>query len=216
MYRFNPMLQKTFEEIKQGKIGKVYSVEAEMSCYYAKDKREWLGKLQSGMMQYLGCHLIDLVVRLLGEPKEIIPYNFTTGVDGVASKDVAFAVLKYDNCLATVKSSMLESGGYLRRRLIIHGEKGTMEVRPLEYYTSDSSKISTKRVETKPEDGWLGQGEAKEESNFDRYEGMLSHFYEMIVNKKSGVVSLEEEAKIQRCLLKAGGFDCDFKAQIKL
>jgi predicted dehydrogenase len=216
MYRFNPMLQKTFAEIKQGKIGRVYSVEAEMSCYYAKDKREWLGGLKSGMMQYLGCHLIDLVARLLGTPEEIIPYNFSTGADGVRSLDTAFAVLKYPNALATVKSSMLDAGGYLRRHLIIHGEKGTLEVKPLEYYTSDSSKISTKRVDTTPQDGWLGGGTIAEEKDFDRYEGMLSAFYEMVVNGKQGVVSLEEEATIQRCLLTAGGFDCDFKKKIVL
>ena len=216
MYRFNPMLEKTFDEVKQGKIGRVYSVEAEMSCYYDKDKREWLGGLKSGMMHYLGCHLVDLVVRLLGEPQEIIPYNFTTGADGIVSLDSAFAVFKYPNALATVKSNMLDAGGYLRRHLIIHGEKGTLEVKPLEYYTSDSSKISPKRVATTPQDGWLGVGKTTEEKNFDRYEGMLSAFYERIVNGQKGVVSLEEEAKIQRCLLTAGGFPCDFKKAIKL
>ena len=66
MYRFNPMLRQAFERIQKGEIGNVHSIDAEMSCYYPADKREWLGQFQGGMMQYLGCHMVDLLVRMQG------------------------------------------------------------------------------------------------------------------------------------------------------
>ena len=72
MYRFNPLIRQAFERVKNGELGRVYAIDAEMSCYYNKDKRIWLEQLQGGMMQYLGCHLIDLIVRLQGQPDEIV------------------------------------------------------------------------------------------------------------------------------------------------
>ena len=87
MYRFNPLIRNAFERVKNGELGKIHSIDAEMSCFRPKDKRDWLGFFQGGMMQYLGCHLIDLVVRLLGVPKEIIPLNCSTGYEGTVAKD---------------------------------------------------------------------------------------------------------------------------------
>ena len=75
----NIAVQQMFEKIKSGEIGKIHSIDAEMSCYYDSDKREWLEQFQGGMMQYLGCHLVDLIVRLCGVPDEIIPYNIISG-----------------------------------------------------------------------------------------------------------------------------------------
>jgi predicted dehydrogenase len=216
MYRYNPIVREVFKKVRQGDLGRIYSIDAEMSCYYSKEKREWLGGFQSGMMQYLGCHLIDLVVRLQGVPDEIIPYNSSTTADGVNSKDFAFAVLKYPNGVSTIKSSMLESGGYMRRRFIVNGEKGTTEIRPLEYYAEDSSKIKSKITIFTPEDGWTGVGVQTESETFDRYEGMLLAFAEMIQGKRSREVDLETEALVQRCLLTAGGMPCDFKGKITL
>ena len=212
MYRFNPLIRKAFEKVKNGELGKIYAVEADMSCFYGKEKREWLGNFQGGMMQYLGCHLIDLVIRLQGIPQEIIPYNYATGADGVSSKDVAFALLKYPNGLSFVKSSMLALGGYVKRNLVIYGERGKIEICPLEKYKSGPSTISTKMTEYTPQDGWHGLGKQTESLPFDRYETMLSAFAAMIRGERGYEVDLETEARIHRCLLAACGLPCNYKA----
>ena len=216
MYRFNPLIKQAFERVKSGELGRVYSVTAEMSCHSSKGKREWLEQFQGGMMQYLGCHMVDLVVRLLGVPEEIVPYNYATGADGVKSKDVAFAVFKYQNGLATVKSSMLDSGGYVRRHLIIHGEKGTIQICPLEKFESKPSGISTKMTDYVPQDGWNGLGRTVESGAFDRYEVMLVEFAAMIRGERDLAVDLETEALVERCLLAADGIECDYKGKIEL
>lgn len=212
MYRFNPLIRIAFEKVKNGELGKIYAVEADMSCFHGKEKREWLGNFQGGMMQFLGCHLIDLVIRLQGIPQEIIPYNYATGADGVNSKDVAFALLKYPNGLSFVKSSMLASGGYVKRNLVIYGERGKIEICPLEKYESGLSTISTKMTEYTPQDGWHGLGKQTESSPFDRYEAMLSAFAAMIRGERGYEVDFETEARIHRCLLAACGLPCDYKA----
>lgn len=217
MYRFNPLIRQAFEKAKSGELGRIYSVEADMSCIHGKEKREWLGKLPGGMMQYLGCHLVDLIVRMLGVPDEIIPYNYATGYDGVKSKDVAFAVLKYPNGISTVKTSALDCGGYVRRSLAIHGEKGTIEIRPLEKNEGAPSYISTKATEYHPEDGgWTGYGKETKTDIFDRYELMLTAFAAMVRGEKNYEVDLETEAIVNRCALAACGTVCDYKKSVSL
>ena len=61
MYRYNAAVIKLLQDIKEGKLGEIYSVEAHMSCMHTQQKREWLGTYKGGMMFYLGCHLIDLI-----------------------------------------------------------------------------------------------------------------------------------------------------------
>jgi predicted dehydrogenase len=216
MYRYNPCIMEAFERVKAGEIGKIYSIDAEMSCYYDKDKREWLEQFQGGMMQYLGCHLIDLVVRLQGVPEEIIPYNCASGADGVTAKDVAFAVLKYPDGVSTVKSTMLDAGGFVRRHFSINGEKGSIEIRPLEHYEGGGTMMSTKMTTYVPEEGWHSLGHMQDSGAFERYEAMLLAFATMIREEKAAVVDLETEARVQRCLLAADGIACDYKAEIKL
>ncbi len=217
MYRFNPAIRKAFEKVGRGEIGKTYSIDAEMSCYYDSDKRQWLDGFQGGMMQYLGCHLIDLIVRLQGVPEEIIPYNCSTKADGVQTKDLAFAVLKYSNGISTVKSSMLASGGYVRRHFVIQGENGTIDICPLEKYGEGPSYlISSKTTDYTLEDGWTGAGRTKESETFDRYGGMLTAFAAMVRGERGYEVDLETEARVERCLLAACGLPVDYKKKIEL
>lgn len=132
IYRVNPAVQSVFARAQSCGFGKIFAVNAEMSCRHAFPKRQWLGKLQGGMMQYLGCHMVYLVVRLLGVPEEIVPYNYCTGVEGVTATDAAFAVFRYPRALATVQSCIADEGGFVRRSFTVHGEKGTAEIRPME------------------------------------------------------------------------------------
>ena len=216
MYRFNPILNSVFLEVKDGKIGKVNNIESEMSCYMDHKKRLWLEQFKGGMMQFLGCHLVDMVVRLNGVPDEIIPFNYASGDKGVESLDVALALFKYPNCLATIKSSMIDCGGYVRRRLIVSGSKSTIEVKPLEKYESAPSNISTSMTKYGFEKGWHDLGEHTKSEVFDRYEDMFTQFAMMIRGERGYQIDLELEARIHRCLLTASGIECDYKGKIDL
>ena len=87
MYRYNPAVRKLKKEIEAGKLGGVYSVEAHMDCGHNPAKRQWLHQFPGGMMFFLGCHLVDMICYLQGFPKEVIPYNCSTGYDGVTADD---------------------------------------------------------------------------------------------------------------------------------
>ena len=217
MYRFNPAVQQMFEKIKSGEIGKIHSIDAEMSCYYDSDKREWLEQFQGGMMQYLGCHLVDLIVRLCGVPDEIIPYNIISGVDGVKAKDIAFAVFKYTDGISTVRSSMLDAGGFVRRHLIVNGEKGSIAISPLERFEEKQGgyihALSAVSKQNSLENSWQ-EGKKTDYGVFDRFQSMLAAFAAMVRGERDYEVDLATEARVHRCLLAANGIQCDYKEKL--
>jgi predicted dehydrogenase len=83
MYRYNPMVLELMQQIERGELGQIVCVEAQMSGNQGKKLRQWLPTFKGGQMFYLGCHIIDLAFRILGQPTQVLPLNFATGVEGV-------------------------------------------------------------------------------------------------------------------------------------
>ena len=79
MYRYNPYIKELKEQVKCGELGDIISVEAQMSCIHPASTRQWLDTFSGGMMFYLGCHLVDLILSIQGKPKRVIPLNKCSG-----------------------------------------------------------------------------------------------------------------------------------------
>ena len=105
------------EQIKCGELGEIISVEAQMNCYEPLGV-EMAGRLSGGMMFFLGCHLIDLIYTIQGQPKAIILLNKSTGLDGVTCKDFGMVIFEYDKA-SFAKTSAVEGGGFERRQLVV-------------------------------------------------------------------------------------------------
>ena len=132
MYRYNPAVQKCFELIKDGKLGEIYSINAEMSTYHPKDYKKWLTNFGGGIMYILGCHLIDLIVYILGKPDKITTFLKHTNLDGIDFADNNLAVFEYEKALARVFVSSVEVNGFGRRQFMVSGSKCTVNIYPLE------------------------------------------------------------------------------------
>ena len=80
----------------------------------------------------LGCHVIDLVIGILGKPDRVMPVmqHAATTADGL--RDNMLAVLEYPRAIATVKSSAMEVEGFARRHLVVCGTEGTFHIQPLD------------------------------------------------------------------------------------
>lgn len=218
MYRYNPAVISAMKKIKNGELGKIYSVEAHMDCLHNAEKRQWMGTFRGGMMFFLGCHLIDMIVQIQGIPEEVIPLNMTTGFDGVTGNDYGMAVFKYPSGISFAKTCAAEPGGFRRRQLVICGEKGTIEIKPFEKYIgasgSDQNQV-TGVVETYAEDcwknGWNYTGDYSESEPFNRYDAMMADFAAVVRGDKANDYSYEYELQLHRILLAACGFDVDYK-----
>ena len=148
MYRYNPAVLKLKEDIKAGKLGEIISVEAQMNCTHIIDKRDWLANYPGGMLYYLGCHMIDIVYSIMGDPLEVIPLSCSSGIDDTIAEDFGMAVFKYKNGVSFAKSSAVEIGGFERRGIVVVGTKGTVEIRPIEWKRNVRDDVLIPQVTT--------------------------------------------------------------------
>ncbi|MBR0390882.1 MAG: Gfo/Idh/MocA family oxidoreductase [Oscillospiraceae bacterium] len=210
MYRYNPEIIKVIEDADAGKYGDIYSVECHMSCYHKDEKRAWMANYKGGMMFFLGCHLIDLIYRIQGEPEEVIPLNTVTGINGIdRGEDYGFAVLKYKNGVSFAKTCAAEAGGFLRRQVVVCGSKGTVEVHPIEAYTIEKDNPARYTLTREVCDDiyvWGNDG-VKRKSFFDRYDGMMLSFAQIVKGEKVNPYSLDYELGMYKVLLKACGME---------
>jgi predicted dehydrogenase len=198
MYRYNPAVLKTFEYIKNGDLGEIYSINAEMSTFHPEPYKKWLTNFGGGIMYILGSHLVDLIVYIMGEPKKITPFLKHTELDGVDFADNNLAVLEYDKALCRVFVSSVEVNGFGRRQFMVSGSLGTVNVCPLErptVMTYSDTTIADKTYEdrkiTIPFECDTANG---------RYDDMMRDFYSYILGEKANPFSYEHDYLVQKVL----------------
>lgn len=205
MYRYNPVIAKTIEKAKAGFYGEIFSVEAQMSRLDGRDVKEWLGSFRGGMMFYLGCHLVDLVLQIQGLPEEIIPLNCSTDPDGVGTEDYAFAVLRYKNGISFVKTCASEVAGGERRQLVVNGSKGSMEIKPIEM-GSPREEDKYFAMKTRAFESLKDAASAESISEpFDRYIGMMKAFGQYVRGEKENPYTIDYELELFKAILKCCG-----------
>ena len=204
MYRFNPEVRTALERVKSGELGKIYSVEAHMSCKHTKEVREWLDNFPGGMLFFLGCHLIDLIYQIQGEPIAVYPLSCSTNTEGVHTKDYGMVVFQYQNGVSFAKTCASEHGGFLRRQLVICGEKGTIEIKPLEVSAQGGQYTVTTECYAIDEKKWSDPWDTTQTDIYDRYDDMMKNFAE-IVRGKENPYSYDYELNLSKLLLKACG-----------
>ena len=209
MYRFNPALREFEERYKAGEFGDILYVNAEMSCYHKPWKRNWLANYPGGMMYFLGCHLVDLIYRLQGEPLEVIPMNAKSGLDGATGIDNAFAAFRYPKGTSFARTSATERGGYRRRNVLIVCENGTFELRPTEYRSSDEPGADGDLLKTDyrhtADPAWRANGEMQTTEEYHRYKNMLRAFFSSVQNGTPLPCTPDYEKRLHKVLLQACG-----------
>jgi len=207
MYRYNPYIQELIEQIEKGDLGEIISVEAQMSCWHPVTTRQWLENLPGGMMFYLGCHLIDFIIRIQGAPKAVIPLNKCSGIEGVTAEDVCMAVLEYEHGISFAKTSAVELGGFGRRQLVVSGTKATVELKPLEWYLPGFERLQTTRI-VRNSTNWHTKDEPEKCMPIGRYDAMMTSFAKMVRGEMVNPYSPDYELELYKTILKACGREC--------
>ncbi|MBQ8894830.1 MAG: Gfo/Idh/MocA family oxidoreductase [Clostridia bacterium] len=203
MYRYNTAVQQALADAKNGKLGEIYAVEAQMNCLHKPERYTWLPDYPGGMMFFLGCHLIDLILQFKGLPKEILPLN--TG------HTYGMAVLKYKDGISFAKTCDTEPGGFCRRQLIVCGTEGTIELEPLEDFSDpkDSTVICTGRRYAEKnlclEKGWGYHGERDTTAPHSRYDGMMAAFAAYVNGQKENPYTYDYEKTLFKTILECCG-----------
>ncbi len=202
MYRYNPFVIELMNKIEAGELGDIISVEAQMNCLHPPKVRQWLENFPGGMMFFLGCHLVDLIYRIQGEPKKIIPLNKCSRMDGVTAEDFGMAVFEYENGVSFAKTSAVETGGFLRRQLVVSGTRGTVELKPFEVCV-DGLQYTDRTECFDP--GWHTPGETSRSPMHDRYDTMMASYAAMVRGGKKNPFTPDYELALFKTLLRACG-----------
>lgn len=199
MYRYNPAVLKCFEHIKNGDLGEIYSINAEMSTYHDVKYKKWLKNFNGGIMYILGSHLVDLAVYILGKPNKITSFMKHTMLDDVDFEDNNLAVLEYEKALVRIYVSSVEVNGWGRRQLMVSGSKGTVNIMPLENECTMTyadlnicGNNSYEDVKTKVD--------VSDVPKDARYDDMVKDFYSYIIGEKDNPFTYEHDYLVQEVL----------------
>jgi predicted dehydrogenase len=132
MFRYNPAFQLCFQAVREGWLGQVFEVHGVISKTLPAGARRQLAEYRGGSMFELGCHLIDMLVTILGKPDKVTPHLRRTRPQQDDLADNMLAVFDYPLATATIRSSLLEVDGGRRRHFTVCGDRGTIEIYPLE------------------------------------------------------------------------------------
>lgn len=131
--RFTPAFAKSKELIDSGVLGEIYFVESE----YAHDYMNIVKPDENGVLHWRadpdrhgviggGCHAVDLLRWLAGDPVEVFAYGTHKLLPQVNYDDATVALLKFsDECMGKVFVSTGCKRDYTMRT-VIYGTKGTI------------------------------------------------------------------------------------------
>jgi predicted dehydrogenase len=121
-----------FQAARAGWLGELFEVHAVMSKTIDSASRQQLAQYRGGSMFELGCHMIDALVALLGKPDRVTAYVRRTRANQDDLADNQIAVFEYPRATATVRSALVEVDGFRRRQFVVCGDRGTIEIMPIE------------------------------------------------------------------------------------
>jgi predicted dehydrogenase len=143
--RFNPLVRKLRQLVKDGSIGQVRSVHADFGGLFPSDltHRVWDPAAGGGSLLDVGIYPVSLAHMLLGAPTDIVTHGLVrNGVDASAA-----LLLRYpDGVFAQLSSSLI--GDYPVQATIV-GTKGRIELLP-EFFRVTSMVVThgtSQRVE---------------------------------------------------------------------
>lgn len=202
MYRYNPAVVLLREFLKNGWLGEVFEVHAVMSKVIGAAERKKLVEYRGGLMFELGCHVLDLVVGVLGAPKEVAAFNRHSSILDDGLLDNMLAVLSYPKATATVKSSALEVEGGDRRHLVVCGTEGTFHIQPLD---NPAARISLSKARGEYKKGTQDVKFPK----YTRYVDDAADMARVIRGEKAFEFPPRHDLAVQETLLRACGLPLD-------
>jgi predicted dehydrogenase len=202
MYRYNPAVVLLRRFLKEGWLGEPFEAHAVMSKVVPAPERRQLAEYPGGILFELGCHVIDLVVGLLGKPDQVHAFPRRVARTDDRLQDNMLAVLAYPRATATVRSSALEPDGGQRRHLVVCGTEGTFHIQPLD---NPSARVALNAPHGSYRKGY-------QDVRFPRYERYVDDAADMahvIRGEKESDFPPSHDLAVQEALLKGCALPTD-------
>jgi len=206
MFRGNPAFRWCIGAVREGWLGEVFEIQANMSHDYGGDAYQaYLGQFRGGIMFNLGCHLLDAVVAMMGAPTLVTPFLKAAPGDHARISNNCLAVLEYPRAIVALRACSKEVDGIARRSLKICGTNGSVELCPLERF---DGKPLTLRLVLRQAAGGYGAGTHTIDFGIvaDRYEAQLMEFARTIRGEIQNPYGADHDCLVQEVLLAASGY----------
>lgn len=202
MYRYSPAIVLMRDLVKQGALGEPFEIHAVMSKVVNTPSRRAFAEFAGGMMFEQGCHLIDLVIGLLGRPTRVTSYlqHVAPIDDGLA--DNTLAVLEYPRAIASVRSTAMEVEGSARRHFVVCGTEGTCHVQPLD-------EPNVQLALAKPRDKYKKGYQEIRFGEYPRYVGDMADLAKLIRGEKEPDFSYVHDVAVLETMLTASKMPLD-------
>jgi len=200
MFRYNSGFDFIRHAVAEGWLGDVYAVHGSMCTEVSSDDREALAFHPGGMMYELGCHLLDMIVLLLGVPPKVTPFLRHDGGHFDGLNDNTMVVFEYDRAMATIESSALEADAFPKRRFKVAGTGGTAILEPLE-------PPAIRLCLREPVGGFKAGWQDVPVDDAPRYVGDVADLARCIRGEATFAYGKDHDFEVQRTLLRASGVD---------
>ena len=198
MFRHNPAFKFCFQAAQKGWLGEVFEVHGVISKTIGAEQRRRLAAFPGSMFE-LGCHLIDAMVKILGKPDKVTGFSRRTRPENDDLADNQLGVFEYAGCTATIRRALVEVEGQKRRQFVVCGDRGTVDIRPLE---PPKLLLALDR----PVDGFKkGYQQVTLPGMPGRYDDQLIELAQVIHGQKESDYPPEHDLAVHQAVLKAGG-----------
>jgi len=202
MYRYNPAVVLLRDFLKRGWLGDVFEVHTVMSKVVDPASRRGLAEYRGGIMFELGCHVIDLVIGVLGKPTKVSSVAQHVAKSDDKLLDNMLAVFEYPRASATVKSSALEVNGFERRHLVVCGTEGTFHIQPLD---DPSARVALSTTRDTYRKGYQDVSFPK----YTRYVDDAADMARILRGEKPSDFPYDHDLAVQTAVLQASGLSLD-------
>lgn len=199
MFRYNPAFKFCMNAVGKGLLGDIFEIDGVISKVIKAERRPKLVETYGSGMMLLGCHLIDILIALLGEPDSAKSFRKKTYPELDDLYDNELVVFKHQNVISSIRSTLVEVEGQQRRQFVICGTKGTIEIKPLE---PPKLQLALENPAGKYVKGYQT---IKLKKMSGRYDDQLLDFARMIKGEKKPDYSMEHDLLVHKILLETVG-----------
>jgi len=198
MWRHHPGFLRIFEAARNGWLGKIYMVRAEMNKTLGAESRADWAEFRGGHMFELGPHVIDPLIRLLGRPERITPFLKKLGDFDDNMADTVIAVFEFPQAIGTVIGTSLQPNSGRYREFVAYGTQGTMSIGSLDNPTLE--------VDFAEPTGPYPKGPHMVElPKYTRYVDDLKEFAAAVRGDSNIAVTQREDLMVQEAIIAASG-----------
>lgn len=196
MWRYHPGFSKIFEAVRAGWLGKVSLIRGMIGNLLATERRGEWAEFRGGAMFELGCHLVDPLIRLLGQPIEVKPMLRRHAAVEDDLKDNNAVVFEFPSALGVITNSTHQPNSSAQRSFEVFGTNGSAILKPIE--------PPTLQIDVSKAAGPYKQGlQTVTLPGYERYVGDFVDLASAIRGEKPLSVTLDEEVRVHDALLRA-------------